>query len=256
MLDNLRVVLVRTKYPENIGMAARACANMGCSDLVLVDPLYLDLDKALPLATAHARHILESVRVTLGLAEALADAHVVFGTTARTGGWRKSLVPPVEAGRMAAAELAKGKRVAFVFGSEDKGLENEEIQLCGQLVTIPTAREMSSLNLAQAVLVLLYECFRQSRPADHAAHDQLAERHATHAEQEALMANIQETLSAIDFLKPQNPDYWLLPVRRFFTKLDLRRSEFDMLMGICRQVRWIAGRAGKSTSDKNRQGER
>lgn len=156
---------------------------------------------------------------------------------------------------MAAAELVKGKRVALVFGSEDKGLENEEIQMCGQLVTIPTAREMSSLNLAQAVLVLLYECFRQSQPAGHAAHDQVAERHATHAEQEALMANIQETLSAIDFLKPQNPDYWLLPVRRFFAKLDLRRSEFNMLMGICRQVRWIAGKAGKNTPDKNRQGE-
>lgn len=248
MLDNLRVVLVRTKFPENIGMAARACANMGCSDLVLVDPLNLDLDKALPLATAHAKHILESARVTHGLAEALADAHAVFGTTARIGGWRKSIVTPVKAGEMVALELAKGKRVALVFGSEDKGLENEEIQMCGQLVTIPTAREMSSLNLAQAVLVLLYECFRQSLPAGRAVQDQAAERHVTHAEQEALMTNIQETLSAIDFLKHQNSDYWLLPLRRFFARLDLRRGEFNMLMGICRQVRWIAGKVGKGAS--------
>lgn len=242
MTGNLRVVLVRTKYPENIGMVARACANMGCSELYLVAPRGLDLDKAAPLATAHAKRILDSARVVDTLAEALADAHLAIGTTARTGGWRKGIVPPVRAGEMAAVELAKGKRVALVFGSEDKGLENEEIMLCQQLVTIPTAREMSSLNLAQAALILLYECFRHGLEMERETRDADHERHLTHAEQEALMAAIKDTLTDIDYLKHENTDYWLLPVRRFIAKMDLRRHEFNLLMGVCRQVRGLAAR--------------
>ncbi len=252
MLDSLRVVLVRTKFPENIGMVARACANMGCSDLVLVDPRGLDMEKALPLATVHARHILDSARVVDTLAEALADAHLAVGATARTGGWRKGVATPVAAGQAVAAELARGRRVALVFGSEDKGLENEEVMLCQQVVTIPTAGALTSLNLAQATLILLYECFRHGREAAGMPVEP-TERPATHAEQEALMSVIKTTLADIDFLKPENQDYWLLPMRRFLAKLDLRRSEFDMLMGICRQVRWAVGKDRKG-SDRLAQG--
>ncbi|MCJ2165695.1 MULTISPECIES: RNA methyltransferase [unclassified Pseudodesulfovibrio] len=239
MLDDLVVVLFRPKYPENIGSVARACLNMGVSDLVVVDPYNFNLDKALPLATAHARHILESARIVNTLAEAVEGCTAVFGTTARTGGWRKGLMVPEELAGVVDKRLRGGGRVAIVFGPEDKGLTNEETSICSGLMTIPTSLEGTSLNLAQAVVVVLYECFKRSFSEPFVPGGPPEERPTTVQEQEALFGNLQESLLAIDFLKDDNPDYWMLPVRRFFSKIDLRRNEFNLLMGICRQVQWF-----------------
>ncbi len=242
MLDFLAVVLVRPKYPENIGASARALMNMGCPNLVLVAPRELDLQRALPMATVQAQHVLESARVHPDLASALADFQYVLGTTARTGGWRKSMQAPEQAARAVLAKAAEGSRVALVFGPEDAGLTNEETVLCHQLVTIPTHAQGTSLNLAQAVLILLYECRKAALDSAPAA-EAPGPKACSHAEQEALIANIHQTLAAIDFLPPDNHDYWMIPIRRFLARFTLRRTEFDMLMGVCRQVHWaITGR--------------
>ncbi len=256
MLDNLAVVLVRTKYPENVGAAARACLNMGVSELVLVDPLRLDLDRALPLATVHARHILETARIEPDLATAVAGCHAVCGTTARLGGWRKGVATPEGCAAEVASRLAEGQKVALVFGSEDRGLSNEETQLCTALLTIPTVRENSSLNLAQAVMVVLYECFRAVQAAGHksAAPNPAC---ADHAEQETLFAAMKSALVTLDFFKDDNADYWMLPVRRFFSRLSLKKTEFNLLMGVCRQINWLAGRAeGKKSGEGGREGKK
>jgi hypothetical protein len=122
--------------------------NMGAKNLVLVDPADFDLAKAEPLATFHARHILETARVLPTLREALSGAALVLGTTARTGGWRKGLLSPAgAAGGHVLPRLAEGGRVALVFGPEDRGLTNEQTSLCDQLVMIPAHPDCTSLNL-------------------------------------------------------------------------------------------------------------
>jgi len=243
MLDDLIVVLFRPKYPENIGSVARACLNMGVSQLVVVDPYNFNMDKALPLATVHARHILESARIVDTLAEAVKDCAAVFGTTARTGGWRKGIMSPETLAEVTNERLTEGK-VAIVFGPEDRGLTNEETSICSGLMTIPTSREGTSLNLSQAVLLVLYECFKRSLSKPFVPDGPPEERHTTIKEQEVLFSNLQDTLLAIDFLKDDNTDYWMLPVRRFFSKINLRRNEFNLLMGVCRQVQWFVSKYG------------
>lgn len=239
MLDELVVVLFRPKYPENIGSVARACLNMGVSNLVVVDPYNFNMEKALPLATAHARHVLESARIVDTLAEAVEGCTAVFGTTARTGGWRKGIMSPETMANVVDERLRGGGKVAIVFGPEDKGLTNEETSICSGLMTIPTSREGTSLNLAQAVVVVLYECFKKALDGPYVPDGPPEERPTTVQEQEALFQNLQESLLAIDFLKDDNTDYWMLPVRRFFSKINLKRNEFNLLMGVCRQVQWF-----------------
>jgi tRNA/rRNA methyltransferase len=134
--------------------------------------------------------------------------------------------------------------VALVFGPEDAGLTNQETQLCGRLVNIPTADEATSLNLAQAVLVMCYEIFKTAVGIAGDVPGPTPARAATHAERESLFAVLRETLLSIDFLKADNPDYWMLPVRRFIDRVGLKRQEFNLLMGVCRQIKWAIGAAG------------
>jgi len=244
MLDDLAVILFRPKYPENIGSVARACLNMGVTRLILVAPYNLDLDKARPLATSHARHILDTARVVDTLDQAVEGFTAVYGTTARTGGWRKGIMSPATLAGVVDDRLRSGGRVALLFGPEDTGLTNDETSICSGLMTIPTSREGTSLNLAQAVVVVLYECFKRALDAPFTPDGPPEERATTVQEQEALFENLRETLLAIDFLKDDNPDYWMLPVRRFFAKINLRRNEFNLLMGVCRQVRWFVDKYG------------
>lgn len=243
-LSHLEIVLFRPKYAENVGSVARAMLNMGCTNLTLVDPQGYESDRALPLATFHARHILEGARTVPTLREALAGAALVLGTTARTGGWRKGLrTPALAAGEEILPRLREGGRVVLLFGPEDTGLTNEETSLCDQLVMIPAHPDCTSLNLSQAVLILLYECFQKSLEKPFVPAGPPSERDASFEERDTLMASIQAALTDIDFLRDQNADYWMLPVRRFFGRFRLRRNEFNLLMGVCRQVRWVAGKA-------------
>lgn len=247
LLHRLCVVMVKTRFPENIGMAARACANMGAGGITLAAPQWWDADKARPLATAKGAPLLDAIRVTSDLETALAPHTLVIGTTARTGGWRRELLSPAQAAREASAALREGGSVALVFGPEDRGLNNEEIELCQRLVTIPTAPDASSLNVAQSVLLLLYECMKaagqphpvpdgQARPAPNGQTEPSSGR-ITAADQTRLYTALKETLLHIDYLHGDNPDYFLMPLRRFLGRVALRRHEYDALMGVCRQVR-------------------
>ncbi|MDL2315906.1 RNA methyltransferase [Desulfovibrio sp. OttesenSCG-928-A18] len=246
MLCGVSVVLVRPRFPENIGMCARAMANMGARELILVEPERWEREKAEPLATSQGKMVLGQARLCPSLEEALAPFAAAFGATARTGGWRKDLLSPERAAVEIRALVRGGGRAALVFGPEDRGLENAEVERCTQLVNIPTLAAHSSLNLAQAVLILLYECVKAdlklpfaegaertwTRPAT--KHES---RRATIAEEGLLMRTLQETLVSIGHLPDDNPSWFMQPLRRFLRKSRLRRHEFDMLMGICRQTR-------------------
>ena len=248
-MQTLSVILVRPRFSENIGMIARACANMGVSDLVLVEPRRWEKEKALPLATPQGAAILDRVRIAPTLSDALAPCTHAFGTTARTGGWRQGVLSPRQAAADVNAAMKDSGRVALVFGPEDRGLENTEIELCTGLISIPTAPDASSLNLAQAMLLILYECFTASLA--HAFHpekkpkNKTESRLATVAEQEKLFLTLRDMLTGIDFFSADNPDWFMLPLRRFFHRSALRRHEFDLFMGMCRQIRQVAEHPAK-----------
>lgn len=252
MLTNLSVVLFRPKFSENVGAAARACANMGISRLALVDAPFFDEQRARPLATSKGGIVLDALRRYDTLAEAVAEAEAVYGTTARLGGWRTGVISPEQAAGGISETLHDGGRVAVVFGPEDAGLSNQETMLCGRLINIPTAETATSLNLAQAVLLVGYEIFKKAQGLNAQTGDAAHSRVATHGEREALFAALGQMLLSIDFLKPDNPDYWMLPVRRFIDRVGLRRQEFNMLMGVCRQVKWALGLARKQEAPKGK----
>lgn len=248
MLQNITVVMVKTRFPENIGMVARACANMGASRMVLVAPEWWDMEKAKPLATGKGLALLENITVVDSIHEAVKDCAMVLGTTARTGGWRREIVAPSEVSTEVVASMMHGHRIALLLGPEDRGLNNEEIEHCTRLVTIPTAVEASSLNVAQAALLVLYEFHKAWQEeekkgmgeSEHEVSRRITQRRITQDESALLFATLRATLLEIDYLKQDNTDYFLMPLRRFLGKHDIMRHEFDMLMGICRQVRRLA----------------
>jgi tRNA/rRNA methyltransferase len=245
MLDNLAVILFKPKFAENIGATARACLNMGCSQLVVIQPQNWDMDRAASLATPKGQDVLSQIKFEPDLSSALSPFQVAYGTTARTGGWRKGILTPEQAAPQIVESIASEQKVAIVFGPEDRGLTNQEIDICGQLLTIPTAREASSLNLAQAVLIILYECLKKGLDKPFSPAGPPPSRLINHHEQEILYSNIQEVLLEIDFIKKDNLDYWMLPLRRFMNRLKLKRNEYNLLMGICRQIKWASQKDAK-----------
>ena len=248
LLKGLRVVLVNTRFPENIGMAVRACANMGCDDLKLVTPERWLPEKAAPLATPKGMNLLSRVEEKGSLLEAVGDCQCVIATTARTGGWRRAVLSPEQAAEKLVSSLERGEKACLVFGSEDRGLENSDIERCQHIVTIPTSGEASSLNLAQSVLLMLYECARRKRAgmqgqeqgqAEHTEKKEeqaRQESHITLADNERLMSSLEEALLRLDVLHGSNPSYFLMPWRRLFARAGLRRHEYDAIMGLCRQI--------------------
>ncbi len=234
--DNVAVVLCRPRYPENIGSAARAMRNMGLRDLILVAPRNPDSEKILKMATHAAADVARRAVVFDDLAAALAPFRYVVGTTARFGAHRQTVRRPREVARQVAA-LSVENRVALVFGPEDSGLTNEDVRLCHTLVTIPTA-DFSSLNLAQAVMVLCYELFLAVQEEKPPHVPRLATRH----ELDGMYAQLKDVLVRISYINPENPEYWLDRLRQFFSRVGLRASDVSIIRGICRQIDWYAGK--------------
>jgi tRNA/rRNA methyltransferase len=231
-LNNISVVLHRTRYPENIGAAARALCNMGIRQLVLADPQNCDMDRILKMATHAATDVVEDMAVYKDLKEALAPYNYVVGTTARLGGQRQMIYTPSALARKL-IPISKENRIAIVFGPEDRGLTNEDIRYCHMLVNIPTA-DFSSLNLAQAVMVMCYEIFNASLEEGPGFAPRLAARH----ELDGMYDQLREILVRISYINPENPDYWMNYLRHFFTRLELRAKEVSIIRGICRQINW------------------
>ena len=247
-LQNIAIVLVGTRYPENIGAAARAMRNMGIQKLVLVDPRNTDPAKVGKMATHAAMAVVEHMKVFDTLKEALADINFVVGTTARLGGQRKVVSSP---GRLAQRliSISKENQIAILFGPEDRGLTNEDIRACDILVNIPTA-EFSSLNLAQAVMVMCYELFGFSRDKPGTFAPRLANRH----ELDAMYEQLKDVMIRISFINPDNPDYFMNNLRHFGSRMQLRAKEVSIIRGICRQIDWYGRKCFQDGLDKGRDG--
>ncbi len=231
-LKNISIVLHRTKHPENIGAAARAICNMGIGQLVVVDPQNCDLTKICRMATHAASDVVEQMEVYGTLDEALADFNFVVGTTARLGGQRKVVSSPSKLGSKLYS-ISHDNQIAILFGPEDRGLSNIDIRFCDLLVNIPTA-EFSSLNLAQAVMIMCYELFSFSRGRP----GEFAPRLAKQFELEAMYEQLKDALIRISFINPDNPDYFMNNLRHFCSRMQLRAKEVQIVRGICRQILW------------------
>ena len=231
-LKNVAIVLHRTRHPENIGAAARAIRNMGIGQLVIVDPQNCDLTKICRLATHAALDVVEQMEVCDTIEEALADFNFVIGTTARLGGQRKVVSSPSKLGPKLFS-ISQENRIAILFGPEDRGLTNVDIRFCDILVNIPTA-EFSSLNLAQAVMIICYELYSFScgKPGE------FAPRLANRYELEAMYAQLKDVLIRVSFINPDNPDYFMNNLRHFFSRMQLRAKDVRIVRGICRQIIW------------------
>ena len=236
-LDNISIVLHRPRHPENIGAAARAVRNMGIGKLVSVSPQNYDISKVLKLATHEASDVVEQIKVYENLGEAIADYGYVVGTTARLGGQRQVVNTPSTLAEKLVS-ISRENRIAILFGPEDRGLTNDEIKYCQALVNIPTA-EFSSLNLAQAVMIMCYEIFIAGSE-DNIRIPRLANQH----ELEGMYDQLKDILVRINYINPENPDYWINKLRHFFSRIQLRSKEVNIIRGICRQIDWY----GKKSS--------
>jgi TrmH family RNA methyltransferase len=237
-LKNISIVLVRPTRPGNIGAAARAIKNMGLSRLVLVrpvDPLSSD-----SYTMAYGAHdVLERAKVYGSLRTALARCRYVVGTTART---HKGYGKPPTLMKTAAEILARAKRhpVAILFGPESSGLANDEIALCQSLVTIPTAAAHTSINLAQAVMVVAYELRRCAetdsgkKPAGASRGREIVDTD----QRERFYQELKALLETIGFVKGTQGTHIQADLRRIFGRAEPDERELRILRGIVRQVRW------------------
>jgi tRNA/rRNA methyltransferase len=231
-LARVRVVLVHTTHPGNIGAAARAMWTMGLRQLVLVTPEHFPHAEATALATG-ANEVLTNARIATTLRDALAGCALAVGLSARP----RAFAGRVLSIRDAVQELVESSTegdVALVFGTEMSGLSNAELAQCGIVATIPANPEYPSLNLAAAVQVAAYE-LRLAAGLDRVwTAPQF--RQATHDEIEALYAHASRTLTALRFLNPAQPKRLLPRLRRLFGRAQLEREEVNILRGILARV--------------------
>ena len=230
LLNSVKVVLVGTTHPGNIGATARAMKNMGILDLALVEPKEFPSDVATFRSKA-AKDILEKASVHTSLEEAISECDLVVGTSARG----RTVPWPVLNPREAAEEMHKSSlngKVAIVFGREDRGLTNEELGLCNFHVHIPSDPEYSSLNLSQAVQILAYEIRLSYLQDRHVNKEYWDVELANNEQTERLINHMDELMQEVDFYDVENPRKLLVRVRRFFKRSKIDVMEANIFRGL------------------------
>lgn len=246
MLDSLRFVLVETSHPGNVGAAARAIKTMGFDELILVRPRFADVatqEEAIAFASG-ALDVLQQARIVDTLEEALDGVHFAAALSARLREYSPPILSPREFGVQSAAR--DGVKFALVFGSERYGLSNESVLQCQALVNIPANPVYSSLNLAQAVQLLAYEC-RMARQSD--AVTETAKTNigfegvpASTAQVEGMLQHLEQALVQLGYLDPDNPKKLMPRLRRLFSRAGLETEEVNILRGIATQVQQALAR--------------
>ncbi len=235
MMNNIRIVLVNTSHPGNIGAVARAMKNMSVERLYLVSP------QCFPSAEATARasgadDVLANAVICDTLDEALADCHFVVGTSDRNRSLSWPALEPRECADRLRLETQQGE-VAIVFGREHSGMSNEELERCHYLMQIPCNPLFSSLNLAAAVQVVCYELWmtaRQSVPVVEGEED--GRELVNQGEMESYYAHLERTLIDLNFLDPQHPKLLMRRMRRLFGRARPDRQEMNILRGMLSAV--------------------
>lgn len=233
-LGNIRIVLVGTTHPGNIGATARAMKNMGLTQLWLVEPKHWPSREALSMA-ASALDILDHARVVDTLEDAIADCHLVLGTSARLRDMPIPLLDPAACATTVVDNLPH-KSIALVFGREASGLSNAELHLCHYHVHIPVNPECSSLNLAAAVMVLCYELRKaalaragQGSAPDPQQWDQVP---ATMQDMDLYLQHLEAVLIRLHFHDPSQPRQLMRRLRRLYQRIQPDKMELNILRGI------------------------
>ncbi|MGV8057762.1 MAG: RNA methyltransferase [Smithellaceae bacterium] len=230
---NISIVLYKPKYAGNVGSIARVAKNMGIGNIIIVGTADLDREEMNKRSTHLAADMLDQIKYYDDIGPALADFQYVVGTTARVGKARGPFNTP----RKIAQDLtgiSRNNKVALLFGPEDTGLSNNELRYCQAVVTIPSTRDFKSLNLSHAVMILCYEIYTAVLPPTQEAPPKWARIN----EVEGMYGQLKTMLAGIGFLNPENPDYWMMDLRRFFARSGLLSREVKIIRGICRQLEW------------------
>jgi tRNA/rRNA methyltransferase len=248
LIDRVEVILVEPAEGGNVGSCARALKNMGFKAFGLVDPRYEDRRQARKMAV-HARDLLESARVSESIEEAARDANWVVGTSVRTRTHRERK-PPIGPDEFITRlrKLPQGSKAALLFGPERTGLTNAQLGKCQDILTLPTSSNFSSMNLAQAVLLIAWEVRKADlQPLVSASRNETV----TAGEIEDLLAHMRRTLDIIEYLNPQNPHLILDDLRKVLSRAELDQRELAMLRGIFHRMDvYIAEHGGPPTPNQ------
>jgi tRNA (cytidine32/uridine32-2'-O)-methyltransferase len=245
--ENIRIVLVNTTNPGNIGGVARAMKNMGLSRLYLVAPKTFPAPEA-EWRAASAKDVLDGAIVVDTLDEAIDDCQFIVGTSARERRIPWPLLDPRRCAEQIATNSAD-QQVAVLFGREDRGLTNEELRVCNLHLNVPTSEDYPSLNLAMAVQIVCYELRmlqvgeRLPEQADH----EWDAPFSTRENMERFYVHLEQTLTDIEFLNPATPRQLMSRLRRLYSRVRLDEMELNILRGILTETqKWVqrARRAG------------
>lgn len=263
-LDNLRVVLVATRNPLNIGAAARAMSNFGARHLRLVNPYEAAFREA--RSAVGAADLLRNAQVCDAVAEAVADCGLVVGTTAAGRRELQHELKGLEVGARTIRKRLGAGRVALLFGSEKVGLSNEDMSHCHWLMRIPTRAEHGSMNLGQAVAVCLYELVRRGSGKGGAPETPLTPRRAARAaaarngqapaaagEVERLTQLLFGVLNASGYVKPRVAAATEKKLRRMLGRMNLSAADAELWLGMLRQIEWKL--AAQKTQEKRAGGQ-
>ena len=232
--DAIRIVLVATSHPGNIGSAARAMKTMGLHRLYLVSPKHFPDARAHEMSAGAYDVLLESVVVTDSLADALKGCQLVFGTSARPRDIALEGLTPAQTASLVATR-SDDTEIAIVFGREHAGLTNDELLHCHYHLHIPSNPDFSSLNLAQAVQIVCYE-LRMKLLSPVADVETRADALALADDVERFYDHLKQVLIEINFLKPSNPKRLFQRVRRLFNRVQLESMEINILRGILTHI--------------------
>ena len=233
LFPSVRIVLVETSHPGNIGAAARAMKNMGLTRLYLVNPEDFPNEKAV-FRSASAVDVVERATVVSSVDEAIEGCHLVVGTSARERRIPWPLLTPKSCAEKVVSERRDDSDIAILLGRESRGLTNEELHRCQFHVNIPTGKAYSSLNLAMAVQVICYEIL-QAAEGEPLEPDWDMPPATTDAV-EHFMTHLEETLVDVGFHDPENPRQLMTRLRRLFTRLRPDEMEINMLRGFLTAV--------------------
>lgn len=234
--DNVYFVLVEPKEPGNIGASARAIKNMGFKNLCLVNPCKIN-QETLWFAW-NATDIIGSAAIFDSFDDAIKDKSLVIGTTRRIGK-RRGLIRNVSDAARILYDVAIKNKIAILFGREDKGLLNEEIEKCGFLITIPTSLEQPSLNLSQAVLIVAYELFKLNFEVQSNKSIMNCQQLINNEELFVLFPRIAKSLKLLGYIPKGDRNIEkkiMLNFKRFIGRAGLTSWELKMLHGICSQI--------------------
>lgn len=253
--SDISFFLVRTQFPGNAGSVARALKNTEFNQLALVQPGFDVQDLEVRKYALNASDLIQKAPIYSHLQEAVSGFDLVIGTSRREGAYRKNMISLDDLAAFLVQKQAR--KVAFLFGNEANGLDNDELAQCHALLSIPANPEWGSYNLSQAVLLVAFELYRHSQKLSQI---KPLKEVAGHEELEGFFEHLSSMLQEIGFVKNNNVEHIPRILRNIYYRASLTSIEVATLRGICRQVLWyknlrIAGQIPEGNDDKGNNGE-